>query len=88
MADLLFVLVLVEVLCDLDLDIAEVPLAGNTLSLLLVRVRRFLGARWSAFQSTVPIVRYESLALVPLGRAMRIDVVDMRKVCLEPAKCQ
>lgn len=73
----------VKVLGDLDLDIAEVALAGYALPFLLVGVCRFLGTGWSAFETAVPVVGYEAFALVALGRAVRVHVVDVREVGLE-----
>jgi hypothetical protein len=84
LADLLFVFLLVEVLRDLDLHITQISLPRNALPLLLIRIRRLLRSRRSTFQAAVPVVRHEALALVPLGRAVRVYVVNVREVCLEP----
>lgn len=72
-----------KVLGDLDLDVAEVSLSRGAFPLLLVRVVGFGGSGGSAFQSAVPVMRNEGLALVALGRAVRIDIVNMGKVGLE-----
>lgn len=88
LADLLFVLFLVEVLSDLDLDVAQIALPRNALPFLLLGIRGLLGARGPAFQPAVPVVGDEALALVALRRAVRVDVVDVREVRLEPARSQ
>ena len=74
-----------EVLDDLDLDVAEVALARDALALLLGRVVGLGRARGPADEPAVPVVRDEGVPLVPLRRAVRVDVVDVREVGLEPA---
>ena len=56
MTHLLFVLLSVEELGDLDLDIAKVSFTRNSFPLLFVWVCRLLRARRAALQSAVPIV--------------------------------
>jgi hypothetical protein len=86
LAYLLRVFLLIKVLCNLNLDIAQVPLARNPLPLLLVRVGGFLSPRWATFEAAVPVVGHEAFALVALRGAVRVDVVDVGKVGLEPAR--
>lgn len=68
---------------DLDLDVAQVSLAGDALALLFVRVVRLRGPRWAALEPAVPVVRDEGFALVSLRRAVGVDVVDVGEVGLE-----
>lgn len=83
MPHLLFVLFLVKELGDLDLDIAEIALAGDSFPFLLFGIGRLFCAWRAALEAAVPVVRNEALALVSLGGAVRVDVVDVRKVGLE-----
>ena len=75
-----------EVFCDLDLDITKISLPSGSLSLLLVRVVGFRGSWRSSLEPTVPIMRDEGFTLVFLGRSVRVDIVDVGKVCLEPGR--
>lgn len=72
-----------EVLGDLDLDVAEIPLPCGPVALLLVRVVGLGRPRGPALQPAVPVVRDEGFALVALRGAVRVDVVDVREVGLE-----
>jgi hypothetical protein len=71
------------VLCDFDLDVAEVALPGYTFALLFVGVVGLGRAGGSAFEAAVVVVRDEGLLLVVLGGAVGVDVVDVREVDLE-----
>ena len=72
-----------EILCDLDLDVAQVASAGLALPLLLVGVVALGGAWGTAFHPAVPVMRDKWLALVPLSRAVGIDIIYMREVGLK-----
>lgn len=71
------------VFCDLYLDVAKITLTSHTLTLLLVGIVGFGGAGRTALQATVPVVRYEGLALISLGGAVRVNVINMGPVCLK-----
>ena len=73
-----------KILCDLDLDIAEIALTGSSLSLLLVWIIGLRGSWRTSFETTIPVMRDERLALVALGRSMRVYVINVRKVSLKP----
>ena len=73
---------------DLDLDVAQVARAGHALALALGRVVGLGRARGPADEAAVPVVRDEAVSLVPLRGAVRVDVVDVREVGLEPAQAQ
>ena len=53
---LLLVLALVEELCDLDLDIAQISFTRDSLPLLLVWVRGLLRTWRTALEAAVPVV--------------------------------
>jgi hypothetical protein len=72
-----------EVFRNLDLDVAEISLSCRTLALFLGRVVGFGCPRRPAFQTTVPVVGYKWSALVALGRAMGVDIVNVREIGLE-----
>ena len=72
-----------EIFCDLDFNIAQVPLPGCAPTLLLVGVAALGSARWSTLETAIPVMTYERLAFVFLSAAVRVDIVDMRKVGLK-----
>ena len=72
-----------EIFCDFNLDIAQVPLSGCTPALLLIRITAFGSPRWSALEPAIPVVADERFALVLLGAAVRVDIVDVREVRLK-----
>lgn len=72
-----------EVLCDFDLDVAQVELARDAVAALLGWVVGLFGARRAALEAAVPVVGDEGLLLVVLGRAVGVDVVYVWKVGFE-----
>lgn len=75
-----------KVLSDFDLHIAKVSLACYPLALLLVWVVRLGRPRCAPFQSAIPVVRGEWFALVPLGGAVGVDVINVGEIDLEPRR--
>lgn len=74
-----------KILGDFDLDIAQISLSCRSSALLLAWIVCLRCARWSALQSTVPVMGHEGFAFVPLRGSMRINVVHVRKVGLKAA---
>ena len=72
-----------KIFCDLNLDVAQVPLSGCTPALLLVRIAAFGSPRWSALEPAIPVVADERLTLVLLGAAVRVDIIDVREIGLK-----
>lgn len=72
-----------EVFGDFDLDVAEISLSSGTFTFLFVGVVGFRGSRGSTLQSAVPVMGDKGLALVSLGRAVGIDIINMGKVSLK-----
>lgn len=71
---------------DLDFHVAEIPLTSSSLSLSFLGIIG-LGCSWRPpFQTTVPIMGYEGFSLVTLRRSMRVNVVNVREVCIKPEK--
>lgn len=73
-----------EVLRDFDLDIALVQLSCRAFALLLVGIVRLGRARRPALQTAVVVMGDEWLPLVALRGAVRVDIVHVGEVCLEP----
>lgn len=83
MTELFFVLPLIKKFGYFYFDIAKIPLASNPFSFLFVWISRLLGTRRATLQAAVPVMRHEAFTFMPLRGAMRIDVVNMREICLE-----
>lgn len=75
-----------EKLRNLNLHITEIPLPRRPLPLLLPGIITLRCPRWTAFESTVPVVRYEGLAFVFLGGAVGVYVVDVGEVGMVSAR--
>ena len=59
-------------------------MTSDPLALLLVRVVGLGRSRRTALETAIPIMGDEGLSFVSLGRSMRVDIVDERKVRLIP----
>ena len=77
-----------KVFGDFDLDITQVSFSGCASAFLLVRIATFGCTGGSAFEPAIPVMANERLALVLLGAAVRVDVVDVGKVYLELFLCK
>jgi len=74
-----------KVLRYFDLNIAEIAFSSSALALLFIWVVRLWSPWWTSLQPAIPVMGYERFSLVTLGRSMGVDIVDMGKICFEPA---
>ena len=73
-----------EILSDLNLHITQISLSRRSLPFLLRGVLGFWSPRRAAFKAAVPVMTNEGLALVFLGGAVGVYVVNVWEVCVVP----